>query len=154
MPPASDPVPIKVMDVNANTVSISRSPVQQFAQLSMSSPQQTTLHERLRRDSIGGPAGSAGIRQTRMLRPVDKDDIRMLLLENISMEAVAAFKQQGFQVDHFAKAWTEDELVEKIGQYHAIGIRSKTKITKRVIKAATKVSIATLIHEIEADLYS
>ena len=142
-PPTSDPVPIKVTDVNANTVSISRSPVQQFAQLSMSSPQQTTLHERFRKDSLGGPAGSTGIRHTRMLRPVDKDEIKLLLLENISMDAVAAFKQQGFQVDHFTKAWTEDELVEKIGNYHAIGIRSKTKITKRVIKAASKVCTAS-----------
>ena len=106
----------------------------------MSSPQQGSLHERFRKDSLGGPPG-AGIRPTRLLRPIDKDEIRLLLLENISLEAVQAFKRQGFQVDHATKAWTEDELVEKIGQYHAIGIRSKTKITKRVIKAAPKVCI-------------
>ena len=64
----------------------------------------------------------------------------MLLLENISAGAVEQFKSQGYQVEHFAKAWTEEELLAKIGDYHAIGIRSKTKMTAKVIKAATKVS--------------
>jgi phosphoglycerate dehydrogenase-like enzyme len=65
--------------------------------------------------------------------------MRLLVLENISQEAVQAFQAQGFHVDHYTKAMSEDELVEKIGTYHGIGIRSKTKITARVIKAATKV---------------
>ena len=98
------------------------------------SPNQSTLHDRFRQDSVP-------IRQPRVLRPVDNEELRLLLLENISSEAVKAFKAQGFQVDHLPKAWSEDELVEKIGQYHAIGIRSKTKITKRVLKAASKVSL-------------
>lgn len=83
------------------------------------------------------------IRQPRVLRPVDNEDLRLLLLENISQEAVKAFEMQGFHVDHSTKAMSEDELVEKIGQYHAIGIRSKTKITERVIKSATKVRVYT-----------
>jgi hypothetical protein len=45
-------------------------------------------------------------------------------------------REQGFQVDFHTGAWSEDELVEKIGQYHAIGIRSKTRLTKRVFEAA------------------
>jgi len=62
----------------------------------------------------------------------------LLLLENISQEAVRTFKSQGFQVDHYSKSWTEDELVAKIGEYHAISIRSKTKITERVLQHASK----------------
>lgn len=81
------------------------------------------------------------VRQSKVLHPVSTDELKLLLLENISQGAVNAFKEQGFQVDHFTKAWTEDELVEKIGQYHAIGIRSKTKITERVIKAASKLLV-------------
>ncbi len=65
----------------------------------------------------------------------------MLLLENISQEAVSTFRSQGFQVDHYTKAWTEDELVAKIGEYHAISIRSKTKITERVLQHAPKVGV-------------
>lgn len=81
------------------------------------------------------------IRQPKVLHPVDNEDLRLLLLENISQEAVKAFQAQGFHVDHSTKAMSEDELVQKIGSYHAIGIRSKTKITERVIKAATKLLV-------------
>ncbi|KAF8525218.1 hypothetical protein BU17DRAFT_42355 [Hysterangium stoloniferum] len=83
------------------------------------------------------------VRQAKVLHPVSTDEFRLLLLENISQGAVKAFKDQGFQVDHFVKAWNEDELVEKIGTYHAIGIRSKTKITERVIKAASKACLSS-----------
>lgn len=75
----------------------------------------------------------------RFLQPVENGGVRLLILENISQEAVSAFRTLGFHVDHYTKAMTEDELVEKIGSYHAIGIRSKTKITRRVIGAAPKV---------------
>jgi len=59
-------------------------------------------------------------------------------LENISQEAVGYLKEQGFHVDHFTKAFSETELLDKIGSYHAIGIRSKTKMTAKVIKAASQ----------------
>lgn len=71
---------------------------------------------------------------------MDNENLRLLLLENISPEAVRALQDQGWHVDHSTKAMSEDELVEKIHQYHAIGIRSKTRITERVLKAAPKVS--------------
>ncbi|KAF8078687.1 hypothetical protein FPV67DRAFT_72546 [Lyophyllum atratum] len=74
----------------------------------------------------------------RFLQPLENDGIRLLILENISQEAVAAFRTLGFHVDHFTTAMSEAELVEKIPSYHAIGIRSKTKITQRVIRAAPK----------------
>jgi hypothetical protein len=50
------------------------------------------------------------------------------------------FLRHAKQVDHFTKAFSETELLEKIGTYHAIGIRSKTKMTAKVIKAASHVS--------------
>jgi D-3-phosphoglycerate dehydrogenase len=74
-----------------------------------------------------------------VLHPFATGELRLLLLENISQGAVEHFKSEGFQIDWYPKAWSEDELVQKIGQYHAIGIRSKTKITEKVIKAASKV---------------
>ena len=77
----------------------------------------------------------------KVLKPFAVNEIKLLLLENISAEAVQSFKTNGFQVDHFTKAWTEDELVAKIGQYQAIGIRSKTKITERVLQAAPNVCV-------------
>nr|GAT44137.1 predicted protein [Mycena chlorophos] len=77
----------------------------------------------------------------KVLHPVESVDLRLLLLENISQEAVATFRAQGFHVDHHAKAMSEAELIEILPSYHAIGIRSKTKITARVIKAATKLLV-------------
>jgi hypothetical protein len=100
----------------------------------------TSFHERYaahRRDTVSNPLG--GLRAPKVLHPVENEDLRLLLLENISQDAVKAFRSQGFHVDHNTKAMSEDELVEKIGSYHAIGIRSKTKITARVLKAASKV---------------
>ena len=80
----------------------------------------------------------------RFLQPLENGGIRLLILENISQEAVFAFRALGFHVDHYTTAMSEEELVQKIGSYHAIGIRSKTKITRRVIQAAPKVcSFAT-----------
>ncbi|KAF9513289.1 hypothetical protein BS47DRAFT_1344325 [Hydnum rufescens UP504] len=79
-----------------------------------------------------------GAARPKVLRPFAVGELRLLLLENISEEAVQTFKSHGFQVDHFKKAWSEDELVEKISVYHAIGIRSKTKITERVLQHAPK----------------
>lgn len=63
--------------------------------------------------------------------------IRILLLENVSQEAAQSLRDQGYHVDHFTKAFSEAELLEKIGTYQAIGIRSKTKLTAKVIKAAS-----------------
>lgn len=101
------------------------------------SPTSSSIHDHfLRKESL-----NFAIRQPKALHPVDNEDLRLLLLENISQEAVKAFRAQGFHVDHSTKAMSEDELVEKIGSYHAIGIRSKTKITERVLKAATKVRV-------------
>ncbi|KAG6856652.1 hypothetical protein H0H87_002242 [Tephrocybe sp. NHM501043] len=74
----------------------------------------------------------------RFLHPLENGGTRILILENISQEAVAAFRTLGFHVDHYTTAMTEEELIEKIPTYHAIGIRSKTKITSRVISAAPK----------------
>ena len=91
-------------------------------------------------------AAIGGLSQTRpkALKPFAVKELKLLLLENISQEAVHNFKSQGFQVDHYTKAWTEDELVAKIGEYHAISIRSKTKITQRVLQHASKVGCTIL----------
>ncbi|KAF9535404.1 hypothetical protein CPB83DRAFT_901133 [Crepidotus variabilis] len=103
------------------------------------SPTTSSFHDHIRsvrhRDSI------ADIRQPRILHPLENEEIKLLILENISQDAVKTFRAQGYHVDHYTKAMNEDELVEKIGNYHAIGIRSKTKITEKVIKAASKLLV-------------
>ncbi|TIA89648.1 hypothetical protein E3P99_01971 [Wallemia hederae] len=74
-------------------------------------------------------------------QPFRTEQLRILLLENVSQGAATQLREAGFHVDHFAKAWSEEELLQGIGQYHAIGIRSKTKLTSKVIKAASKLLV-------------
>jgi D-3-phosphoglycerate dehydrogenase / 2-oxoglutarate reductase len=97
------------------------------------------LLERLQNNSF---LSLGQVRQHKVLHPIDNGDLRILLLENISSDAVKAFQANGWQVDHHTKSMNEDDLVQQIGQYDAIGIRSKTKITERVIKAASKVRVS------------
>lgn len=67
--------------------------------------------------------------------------IKVLLLENISLEAANFLKNAGYQVDHFTKAFSEEELIQKLPDYHAVGIRSKTKITAKVIDACPQLLV-------------
>ncbi|TFL06761.1 hypothetical protein BDV98DRAFT_653181 [Pterulicium gracile] len=93
----------------------------------------TSLHDRFH--------APTSLRNPLVLHPSQNENLRILVLENISMEAVKAFTKQGFLVDHHKKAMSEDELVKIIPTYNAIGIRSKTKITERVIRAARKLLV-------------
>lgn len=67
-----------------------------------------------------------------------KNKINVLLLEGVHADAVEAFKKEGYNVEYSPDSLSEDELVEKIKGVHVIGIRSKTKITQRVVDAADK----------------
>jgi D-3-phosphoglycerate dehydrogenase len=68
-----------------------------------------------------------------------KDKLNILLLENISAEAVNSFRQKGYDriVTHKG-ALSEEELLEAIPEVHILGIRSKTQITRGVLEAAQK----------------
>jgi len=66
-----------------------------------------------------------------------KEEIRVLLLEKISQEAVNMFRAEGFQVES-CDALTEDELVAKIPSVHVLGVRSKTRVTRRVLEASKR----------------
>ena len=68
-----------------------------------------------------------------------KAKIRILFLENVSDVAVQHFRRNGYtQVDKYAKALTEEELLQEIPNVHILGIRSKTRISAAVLKAARK----------------
>src|SRR5688572_13381730 len=68
-----------------------------------------------------------------------KEKIRILFLENISDTAAKNFRLQGYPgVDKITKALTEEELIKEIKNVHILGIRSKTKITAKVLEAAKR----------------
>ncbi|WBW75329.1 D-3 phosphoglycerate dehydrogenase Ser3 [Schizosaccharomyces osmophilus] len=72
----------------------------------------------------------------RALKPFASEDIKILLLENVNQSALGNLKEQGYQVEFLKSSLSEDELVEKIKGVHAVGIRSKTRLTRRVLEAA------------------
>ncbi len=68
-----------------------------------------------------------------------KEKIRILFLENISDAAVKHFSGAGYSdVKKLSRALSEEELIHEIKDVHLLGIRSKTRITPRVLEAANK----------------
>lgn len=68
-----------------------------------------------------------------------KEKINILLLENISETAAKMFHDGGYaNVVRLSGALSEEELIKQIKDVHLLGIRSKTKVTKAVLEAATK----------------
>jgi len=67
-----------------------------------------------------------------------KNQIKILLLENIHPAAVEALSRENFQVELVKGALSEEELKLKIQDVHALGIRSKTKVTDSVLAEAKR----------------
>jgi D-3-phosphoglycerate dehydrogenase len=68
-----------------------------------------------------------------------RNKIKVLLLENISDAAARELESAGYtNIDRVSGALSEDELVKAVQGVHLLGIRSKTRVTKRVIEAADK----------------
>ncbi|GAA5950783.1 hypothetical protein JCM8115_004971 [Rhodotorula mucilaginosa] len=67
--------------------------------------------------------------------PIRQEPVKLLLLENINATAVKMLKDAGYHVEEVKKALGEDELIQRLrdGGFSAVGIRSKTKVTARVI---------------------
>lgn len=63
-----------------------------------------------------------------------KDRIKVLLLENIHVSAHQIFAAERFQIEAHKQALKESQLLEKIGDVHLLGIRSKTQISERVLR--------------------
>lgn len=68
-----------------------------------------------------------------------KSKIKILLLEGISETAASEFRAHGYaEVTRLPNALGEDELIEAIRGTHILGIRSKTRVTPRVLGAADR----------------
>ena len=67
-----------------------------------------------------------------------KDRIKVLLLENVHPSAHEIFRSETFHLETLPGALGEDELVARIEDVHVIGIRSKTRITDRVLANARR----------------
>lgn len=68
-----------------------------------------------------------------------KEKIKVLLLENISPNATKVFKNNGYDnVEIIAGALSESDLIKAVKDVHLLGIRSKTKVSEKVLASAKK----------------
>jgi D-3-phosphoglycerate dehydrogenase len=107
-------------------------------------------------------SGSSRMRRTttgafpKQLKPFKEQDIKILLLENVNQTGKDILSQQGYQVESLKSSLPEDQLIEKIRyglrcyypsmnsvlipslfrDVNVLGIRSKTKLTARVLAEA------------------
>ena len=75
-----------------------------------------------------------------MPRPTSfpKQKIRILLLEGVHPAGIARLSAQGYDVQVEKRAYDEQELLAVIAGVHVLGIRSKTRVTERVLAKANK----------------
>src|SRR3954467_10628969 len=66
----------------------------------------------------------------------DQAKVRVLLLESIHRDAVTRLEAAGYEVESVRNALDEAELIERIAGVQLLGIRSKTRVTAKVLEAA------------------
>lgn len=70
---------------------------------------------------------------------LDKDKIKILLLEGVHQSALDALHAAGYtNIEYHKTALAEGDLIEKISQAHFVGIRSRTQLTSKVLEHANK----------------
>ena len=70
---------------------------------------------------------------------LEKDKIKILLLEGVHPNTVDTFKAAGYSnIEYLKGSLEEAELIEKIRDVHFVGIRSRSNLTEQVLAAAQK----------------
>ncbi|KAJ3269727.1 hypothetical protein HDV01_001069 [Terramyces sp. JEL0728] len=79
--------------------------------------------------------------RSKTLKPFNSGDIKVLLLEGLNETGQNILRNAGYQVESHPKALDIETLKEKIKDVHAIGIRSKTQLTKEILQHAEKLRV-------------
>jgi D-3-phosphoglycerate dehydrogenase len=66
--------------------------------------------------------------------------MKVLISDNISMKGIEILKKAGLDVD-VKTGMKPDELVAVIGNYHGLAVRSATKVTAKIIDAASNLKV-------------
>lgn len=70
---------------------------------------------------------------------LEKDKIKVLLLEGVDPSAVETLNKAGYtNVEYLKKAMDREELLEKVKDVHFLGIRSRTNLTDEIFENAPK----------------
>jgi D-3-phosphoglycerate dehydrogenase len=88
----------------------------------------------LRPREEGGTVGA----MTVPITSFPKNEIKILLLENIHASAHEILRGEGFHVEVIAGSLKEKELAEKIRDVHVLGVRSKTRVTPTALAEARR----------------
>jgi D-3-phosphoglycerate dehydrogenase / 2-oxoglutarate reductase len=67
-----------------------------------------------------------------------KEQIKVLLLENVHESAHVLFRDERFQIETVGSALKEAELKDKLEDVHILGIRSKTRVTAEALSNARR----------------
>ncbi|WOT05622.1 phosphoglycerate dehydrogenase [Shewanella youngdeokensis] len=71
---------------------------------------------------------------------LDKDKIKILLLEGVHQSAVDVFERAGYtNIEYHKAALSEEALLTAIKDAHFVGIRSRTQLTEAVLSHAAKI---------------
>jgi D-3-phosphoglycerate dehydrogenase len=73
------------------------------------------------------------------LTSLDKNKIRILLLEGVDPGAIEIFRHDGYNdIEYHKKALPESQLADAVRDAYFIGIRSSTNLTARIFEAAPR----------------
>lgn len=72
---------------------------------------------------------------------VDENPSRILVPEKLSPDGLALLTNAGFTVDNRPGGLSADELLNLIPSYHALVVRSETKVTAQVLSAGSKLRV-------------
>lgn len=67
-----------------------------------------------------------------------RSKIKVLLLDNVDRDAAEKFADEGYRVEEISAKLSEDDLIKAIKDVSVVGVRTRTKITPRVLAAASK----------------
>lgn len=76
-------------------------------------------------------------------KSLDKSKIKFLLMEGVHQSAIETLHAAGYEnIEYLKTALSEDELIERIKDAHFVGLRSRTRLTRRVFENAPKLIAA------------
>lgn len=79
------------------------------------------------------------IRTTMAKVSLEKEKIKILLLEGLHPSCVEVFQADGYtNIEYHKGSLSEEELLEAVKDVHFIGLRSRTQLTQEVFDAANK----------------
>ncbi|KAK4105007.1 hypothetical protein N658DRAFT_493126 [Parathielavia hyrcaniae] len=118
---------------------IAKAPVERAVSYSESGSPTTTFHSppsASQGSFMGALVHRAASAAAKQLKPFNTKEVKILLLENVNQTGRDILTAQGYQVEFLKTSLPEDQLIERIRDVHVLGIRSKTKLTAKVLQEA------------------